>query len=109
MFAQVDAAHVGVDRAKLAANLGRRVGLGIERIEMRRPARLQHHDDAFDAARRAAVARLRLGAQDIGQRQTAQAEAADLEPGAAGDAITIARVRSGDRQHKRILPAGCLR
>ena len=45
VFAQPDAGHAGGDRAELAAHFGRRVGLGIEGVEMARPAVVkdEHH------------------------------------------------------------------
>ena len=43
-FAELDARHGSGNRLELAANLGRRIGLGIERLVMRRPAVEPDHD-----------------------------------------------------------------
>ena len=61
---EVHAGDLGLDRRELAADLGRRVGLGIERLEVRRPA---IHPDQ-DATGRA-LGRRRLSA---GQRSHPQ-------------------------------------
>ena len=38
---------LALDCIKLAANFGRRVRLAVERLQVRRPAELEEHDDAF--------------------------------------------------------------
>ena len=66
-----------LDRLELAANAGRGIGLGVERIEVRRPAELEEHDDAL----RGRLARLRrfLGAENIRQRQPGETDGADAQ------------------------------
>ena len=88
-FANLNARHIGGNRLKLAADLGRSIRLEIIHIEMGRPAGQQHHDDGFGLGlRQPAGATLGFRSQDIRQSQTSQRKPANLQATAAGHAIT---------------------
>src|SRR2546426_10230002 len=96
MLANLDAGNFSIDRLELAANFRRRVLLEIEHILVRRAARQKDHDNCLV---RFADPGLRLGAQQLRQRQTAERERADLEKVPARNAVTKTRFITIDRQH----------
>ena len=97
-LAEVDARHAGADRVVLAADLGRSLRLGIERLVLRRAAG-QEHDQAGASRPNRLVRHPRPeGApRQRGQRQTQAPEPADPQPLAAqlaaGGSGTIAGSR----------------
>ena len=96
MLANLDAGNFGADRLEFAPDLRRRVLLEIEHVLVRRSARQEDHDDRL---MRFADAGLRLGAQQLRQRQTAQPQRADLQKIPARNAVTKPRFIAVDRQH----------
>ena len=87
----VQSRHGGGDRKKLAADLDRGVRLRIDRIHLRRSAVQMNVDDGFT---RATDPRLRFGAEQLAQRQAADAQRPDRQklpprnPVAMGDGST---------------------
>ncbi len=60
----------------------------------------------------AAGAGFRLGAEDVGEGESrgAEAEGADLEEAAAGDAVAVLRLLAEEGQHEdAVLSGGCFR
>src|SRR5262249_25167858 len=92
----------GPNRPKLAADLGRRVRLQVNHVLVWRTTRQEDHDDRLV---RPADAGVRLGPQDLRQRQASQSKAADPEGSTPGDAIAEAVRRATDRQHGTTFPA----
>ena len=67
---------------------------------MRRSARQKDHDDCL---MRFAHAGLRLGAQQLRQRQTSHAERADFEKAPPRNPVTKTQFTTVDRQHNASL------
>ena len=97
VLADLNTRHTGGNRPELTANFCRRVRLQIDQVDMRGPARQKDHDDRLV---RAALGTDRLCPQDIGQRQAAHGQPADLQKRAAGNAVaqTIFLPRNGQHQ-----------
>ena len=73
----VDAGDLRPDHAELAANLGRRVRLGVEGLVMRRPA--VHPDEDAAARRRSLGARRGAEADEIGEAGPGESAQAELQ------------------------------
>ena len=86
--AELDAGHVGLDRADGAAELGRSRHLRVESFDVRRAAAQPEPDDRGVARRLSRGGRCRAGAQQIGEREAAQSQGADLQEIAARAAVT---------------------
>ena len=89
------------DRLEFAADLGGRVGLGVPRFVLRRPAEMEQDDARFRLAERTARCR-RDGfarSQQRRQRQARQRQAADAQPFASRQAVAQARARSFNTEH----------
>ncbi len=84
MLANLDVLDAGGDRLELPTHFARRVHLQIKHVLMRRPARQENHDDRLV---RTTNAGLRLGAEQLRQGNSAEAERADLQKIPARDAI----------------------
>ena len=97
-FANLKAGNLGGDRRELAADFVWRVELEIEHVLMRRAAAQEDVDDRFVPL---ALAGSRFEAIQIGEREgrRTDAEAADPEEAAAGDAVAIAAALSVDGEH----------
>jgi hypothetical protein len=96
VFADVDAGDIRANRIKLAANFGGRIGFEIDHILMRRSAGQEDHDDRLV---RPSDAGSGFGAQDLGERQPAHCESADLQERAPRN--SAARLAMRDRSHRR--------
>ncbi len=87
---EVDAGHLGADGLELAANLGRRVGLGIERLEVRRPAVHPNQDATRRPFRwRAASARRPSQPQQVDQAAAGQHAQPQLQAIAARHSFAV--------------------
>ena len=76
--AKFDAGHIGADRLKFAAKLGRGVRLHVIGVDVRRAAAEENHDGGLAAGLR--IDRpVRLEPNQIGQGEAAQAECADAQ------------------------------
>jgi hypothetical protein len=73
VLADLDARHRGLDRPKLAADVGRRLGLEIEGVDVARPARHPKQDARF---------RLRLLGRLRGESRQPTVQRASAERGA---------------------------
>ena len=82
----------GVDRLELAADVGGRVGLGVERVEVRRAAREPDQDAALGLGRpgfrRPARRQQGTEPEEVVEAQAEGAEQADAEEGPAARAAT---------------------
>jgi len=74
-LADFHAGHDGFDRVVFAADFGGGVGLEVPHVDVGRAARQKDVDDRLVRA----LALRRLNAEHIGQRQTAEGHAADLQ------------------------------
>ena len=80
-FADVEAGHVGTDRPKLAAVIDRRIGLHVEHVGVRRPAR---HPDADHLPGWTIIAAFGSGgAENVEQADAAQRSTANAQEIAA--------------------------
>ena len=102
-LADLNAGHVGVDRLELAANFGRRFGLDVPHILMRRPAAEEDIDDGFvPTAGRSAVANsASFSPEDVSKIKagSANAEGANAQETTARDAVTEAICLTEDGEH----------
>ena len=102
MFAHMEAGDGCGDRAKLATNLRRRVGLRVKRVDMAWPAVVKDDDARLDLRFAAAghgslaacLLRVEFRRRGLGSKQSAQAEAkraqgADFENRSATQSLTI--------------------
>ena len=108
-FADLQAVDVGLDRAELAADFGRRFHLEVPHILVRRSAAEKDVDDRFMRGWRARRPGCRggFGTIEIGERKRrgAECEGADFHEAAAVDAVAIARGGTENLQHETALSA----
>ncbi len=97
VLANLNAPNAGGNRPELTANLGRRIRLQVDQIDVRGSAREKNHDDRLA---RAALGTHRLCPQKISQRQAAHSQAADLRKRTAGNAVAQTIFLSCDGQHR---------
>ena len=88
----LDRGRRGRDRLERAANLGRRVGLHVQDVELAGCAEVEDHDHASARRDPWRDRPLGLGGHESAQRKADRAQRADLQKVAARDAV--ARVRS---------------
>jgi hypothetical protein len=103
VLANLHAGNVGLDRLELAAELGRRVGLEVVHIHVRRTAGQVDHDGRLRPGRLRAIlvlARVRVKAKQVGERQP-RAKRAHLEKASTADAIAELLAISVERDHDR--------
>src|SRR5262245_1348459 len=95
VFADRDAGHARRDGLELPRDLGGGVGLHVERVVVRHATGEVDHDDRLVRADPRAL----LCLQELRQRETAESERADLEEGAARDAVAEASLVTEQREH----------
>src|SRR5579872_3413034 len=101
VLANLDAGDVGLDRLELAADIGRRVGLQVEHVLMRRAAGQVDHDDRLVGG---SDARRGLGSQHVRERKPAQRQPADSQEVTSRETVAEpAGTTSAYRQHRRTL------
>ena len=105
VLADVQPGRGGGDWLKLAANLGRRPGLHVERVVMARRAGQKDDDDGLRARRRGTAragrfSRLGPTGQTRGEPDTEQRGGADLQPFAAAEAGGMFVEGGGRRRHQ---------
>ncbi len=98
-LADVQAGDVGVDRLELAADFDGGVRLHVVEVDVAGAAVEVDHDDGL--ARRAGGGAVGPEPQQVGQRQSADAEGADLEELPPRQAVAQAVFRSEERQHEK--------
>ena len=100
------------NRAQLAANLQRSIGLGIDKLDLAGRTVQVDQDDRLGAAerfgsRRCLRRRRALASGQIGQAHAGQSQPADAEQIAARHAAAKLPSRSKDSQHRWTLQAAC--